>query len=209
MQSSKPIMEKRRRARINESLSQLKTLILDALKKDVSEQCIFLNEITNVMAFPRHKELNSLPAVCGSYPASTAFPQAGERPQDPGMWDMRMGSFRTRRQLTRGVSLSSLVSPAQSSRHSKLEKADILEMTVKHLRNLQRAQMTGEDRACVPSLRVSLSARADFFQTSARGCERHSATFYCLGSLRVPTVWVLFIATTPKLLLLRKWRERL
>ncbi|KAJ7324612.1 hypothetical protein JRQ81_017632 [Phrynocephalus forsythii] len=61
--SSKPIMEKRRRARINESLAQLKTLILDALKKD-------------------------------------------------------------------------------SSRHSKLEKADILEMTVKHLRNLQRAQMT-------------------------------------------------------------------
>ncbi|XP_061739892.1 hairy-related 6 [Nerophis ophidion] len=61
--SSKPIMEKRRRARINESLGHLKTLILDALKKD-------------------------------------------------------------------------------SSRHSKLEKADILEMTVKHLRNLQRAQMT-------------------------------------------------------------------
>ncbi|XP_061587182.1 transcription factor HES-1-like [Cololabis saira] len=61
--SSKPIMEKRRRARINESLSQLKTLILDALKKD-------------------------------------------------------------------------------NSRHSKLEKADILEMTVKHLRNLQRLQMS-------------------------------------------------------------------
>ncbi|XP_078266207.1 hairy-related 6 [Rhinoraja longicauda] len=61
--SSKPVMEKRRRARINESLGQLKTLILDALKKD-------------------------------------------------------------------------------SSRHSKLEKADILEMTVRHLRQLQRAQMT-------------------------------------------------------------------
>ncbi|XP_019637894.1 PREDICTED: transcription factor HES-1-like [Branchiostoma belcheri] len=60
--SSKPIMEKRRRARINDSLNQLKTLILDALKKD-------------------------------------------------------------------------------SSRHSKLEKADILEMTVKHLRNLQRQQI--------------------------------------------------------------------
>lgn len=71
------------------------------------------------------------------------------------MWDMRAGTFRTRRQLTRGVSLSSLVSSAQSSRHSKLEKADILEMTVKHLRNLQRAQMTGKDRACVP---LSLSA---------------------------------------------------
>ncbi|KAF6730726.1 Transcription factor HES-1-A [Oryzias melastigma] len=56
-------MEKRRRARINESLTQLKGLILDALKKD-------------------------------------------------------------------------------SCRHSKLEKADILEMTVKHLRSLQRLHMT-------------------------------------------------------------------
>lgn len=35
-QSSKPVMEKRRRARINESLAQLKTLILDAFRKDVS-----------------------------------------------------------------------------------------------------------------------------------------------------------------------------
>ena len=34
-------MEKRRRARINESLGQLKTLILDALKKDVSKNSIF------------------------------------------------------------------------------------------------------------------------------------------------------------------------
>lgn len=62
-QSSKPIMEKRRRARINESLAQLKTLILDAAGKD-------------------------------------------------------------------------------SSRHSKLEKADILEMTVTHLQNLRRLQVT-------------------------------------------------------------------
>ncbi|RVE61110.1 hypothetical protein OJAV_G00167360 [Oryzias javanicus] len=61
--SSKPIMEKRRRARINESLAQLKGLILDALKRD-------------------------------------------------------------------------------SCRHSKLEKADILEMTVKHLRSLQRLRVT-------------------------------------------------------------------
>ncbi|XP_072543210.1 transcription factor HES-1-like [Salminus brasiliensis] len=59
--SSKPIMEKRRRARINQSLVQLKALILHALHADVS-------------------------------------------------------------------------------RHSKLEKAEILEMTVKHLRSVQRAQ---------------------------------------------------------------------
>ena len=36
LQASKPIMEKRRRARINESLNELKTLILEAMKKDVS-----------------------------------------------------------------------------------------------------------------------------------------------------------------------------
>jgi hypothetical protein len=36
VQSNKPIMEKRRRARINNCLNELKTLILDAMKKDVS-----------------------------------------------------------------------------------------------------------------------------------------------------------------------------
>lgn len=35
-QASKPIMEKKRRARINESLNELKTLILEAMRKDVS-----------------------------------------------------------------------------------------------------------------------------------------------------------------------------
>ncbi|XP_029071684.1 transcription factor HES-4 isoform X1 [Monodon monoceros] len=34
--SSKPVMEKRRRARINESLAQLQSLLLDALRKEVS-----------------------------------------------------------------------------------------------------------------------------------------------------------------------------
>ncbi|XP_077414660.1 transcription factor HES-1-like [Vanacampus margaritifer] len=79
--SSKPIMEKRRRARINESLGHLKTLILDALRKD-------------------------------------------------------------------------------SSRHSKLEKADILEMTVKHLRNMQRFQMTASvttDPSVLGKYRVGFS----------------------------------------------------
>ncbi|KMQ97327.1 protein hairy-like protein [Lasius niger] len=60
--SNKPIMEKRRRARINSSLNDLKTLVLESMKKD----------------------------------------------------------------------------PA---RHSKLEKADILELTVKHLESLQRQQL--------------------------------------------------------------------
>ncbi|XP_076359331.1 protein deadpan-like [Tachypleus tridentatus] len=60
--ATKPIMEKRRRARINQCLGELKTLILDALNED-------------------------------------------------------------------------------PSRHSKLEKADILDMTVRHLQNIQRQQV--------------------------------------------------------------------
>ncbi|XP_013792054.1 transcription factor HES-4-A-like [Limulus polyphemus] len=60
--ATKPIMEKRRRARINQCLTELKTLILDALNED-------------------------------------------------------------------------------PSRHSKLEKADILDMTVRHLQNVQRQQI--------------------------------------------------------------------
>ncbi|XP_068633291.1 protein hairy [Battus philenor] len=65
--SNKPIMEKRRRARINNCLNELKSLILDAMKKD----------------------------------------------------------------------------PA---RHSKLEKADILEMTVKHLEGLRSEETASPDR---------------------------------------------------------------
>ncbi|KAL5013779.1 hypothetical protein ScPMuIL_008049 [Solemya velum] len=61
--SSKPIMEKRRRARINASLAELKSLLLEVIKKE-------------------------------------------------------------------------------GARHSKMEKADILEMTVKHLRQLQRQQFS-------------------------------------------------------------------
>lgn len=79
--SNKPIMEKRRRARINNCLNELKTLILDAMKKD----------------------------------------------------------------------------PA---RHSKLEKADILEMTVKHLQNLQRQQTVmsaAADPAVINKFRAGFS----------------------------------------------------
>ena len=46
LQSSKPLMEKRRRARINQSLNELKNLILEAMKKDVSKNvmCYLLNK---------------------------------------------------------------------------------------------------------------------------------------------------------------------
>ena len=38
LQTAKPLMEKKRRARINASLTELKTLLLDVLKKEVSHQ---------------------------------------------------------------------------------------------------------------------------------------------------------------------------
>uniref|UniRef100_A0A8I3PC06 Hes family bHLH transcription factor 4 n=3 Tax=Canis lupus TaxID=9612 RepID=A0A8I3PC06_CANLF len=95
--SSKPVMEKRRRARINESLAQLKTLILDAFRKDVS----------------RGREGRSRGG--GADPQVLALYWLASRPPPP--------------------------SP-QSSRHSKLEKADILEMTVRHLQSLRRVQVT-------------------------------------------------------------------
>lgn len=44
-QSNKPIMEKRRRARINNSLNDLKTLVLESMKKDVSIIIILLYHI--------------------------------------------------------------------------------------------------------------------------------------------------------------------
>uniref|UniRef100_A0A023GJK3 Putative transcription factor hes-1 ixodes scapularis transcription factor hes-1 n=1 Tax=Amblyomma triste TaxID=251400 RepID=A0A023GJK3_AMBTT len=83
--STKPIMEKRRRARINHSLTELKNLILDALKKD-------------------------------------------------------------------------------NARHSKLEKADILEMTVKHLQQLQRQQAA---RAIVSDNSVTDKFRAGYRECAA------------------------------------------
>ncbi|KAF2900459.1 hypothetical protein ILUMI_05729 [Ignelater luminosus] len=81
----KPIMEKRRRARINHCLNEIKTLILDAMKKDVSTI-------------------------------------------------LRINCKRATKSL--------IVKPVlQPARHSKLEKADILEMAVKHLQNVQRQQL--------------------------------------------------------------------
>lgn len=45
-------MEKRRRARINQSLNELKNLILEAMKKDVS-QTIIIKTVNNFFLFPQ------------------------------------------------------------------------------------------------------------------------------------------------------------
>ena len=41
--ASKPLMEKRRRERINKSLNELKTILLAAMRKDVSFLIFFFN----------------------------------------------------------------------------------------------------------------------------------------------------------------------
>nr|XP_033334358.1 protein hairy-like isoform X1 [Megalopta genalis] len=92
--SNKPIMEKRRRARINQCLDELKSLILEAMKKD---------------------------AETGGYKY--------------------------------GYKL-------KPTRHSKLEKADILEMTVKHLQAVQRQQLStaiATDPAVLTKFRTGFS----------------------------------------------------
>ncbi|KAM5127154.1 LOW QUALITY PROTEIN: transcription factor HES-4-like [Callospermophilus lateralis] len=76
-QSSKPIMEKPR-ARINQSLAQLKTLILDAVRKDSSrhskmEKADILEmtviHLQNLRRFQVTAALSSDPAVLGKYRA--------------------------------------------------------------------------------------------------------------------------------------------
>ena len=66
-------MEKRRRARINESLGQLKTLILDALKKDVS-----VHSHTLIAGSRSVTPANMICEVCASCPAELQTLQAGE-----------------------------------------------------------------------------------------------------------------------------------
>ncbi|OQV22528.1 hypothetical protein BV898_03702 [Hypsibius exemplaris] len=99
--ASKPIMEKRRRARINNSLTELKSLILDATRKDKSPTRNCLRRFE-----------------------------------------------RCTPDISQDVLTASHVTPTHTVTYrrpvrvnSKLEKADILEMTVKHLQTMQPQQM--------------------------------------------------------------------
>ncbi|XP_036163449.1 transcription factor HES-4 isoform X2 [Myotis myotis] len=150
--SSKPVMEKRRRARINESLAQLKTLLLDALRKEVSR------------GGARSRGRGAEPESGG--------PAGCSRPHRPR---------------------------PQSARHSKLEKADILEMTVRHLRSLRRgpaAAALGADPAvlskyragfseCLAEVHRFLAAREDIPADVRSRLVGHLAA--CLGQLGPPS----------------------
>nr|CAD7430225.1 unnamed protein product [Timema monikensis] len=115
-QSNKPIMEKRRRARINHCLNELKTLILDAMKKDTLGSAVPpLGGKVVPVNIPPHS--SSTRGDLSQYPVPS--------------FEMTSSPARRQNKMT--------CTPA---RHSKLEKADILEMTVKHLQTVQRQQLT-------------------------------------------------------------------
>ncbi|KAK1120987.1 hypothetical protein K0M31_010772 [Melipona bicolor] len=105
--SNKPIMEKRRRARINQCLDELKSLILEAMKKDANYEII-------------------CPALATEVVGGLLLRQQVESSQLRGRY--------------RGV--TDFLDERSPTRHSKLEKADILEMTVKHLQAVQRQQLS-------------------------------------------------------------------
>ena len=106
-------MEKRRRARINNCLNDLKTLILDAMKKDVS-----------ILIFNQYQISKT---KCLKFQVKISFHYSRIKICFLTTWLMSNKNFGF-------VYL-------QPARHSKLEKADILEMTVKHLETLQRQQV--------------------------------------------------------------------
>ena len=64
--TSKPLMEKRRRERINKSLSELKNILLEALKRDQSS-CSKL-EKADILEMTV-KYLNQTKMMTGSYPS--------------------------------------------------------------------------------------------------------------------------------------------
>lgn len=73
-------MEKRRRARINESLGQLKTLILDALKKDVSTHLSprLLIDLQNPLCQTSRKRVRNPNDVFLSFPSELQALKTGE-----------------------------------------------------------------------------------------------------------------------------------
>ena len=107
-QAKKPMMEKMRRARINDSLNELKTLVLQLLNKDVSiwKYCVFFPSVASEL---RHLVYLVLLLCVRPFLGTVS-------------WDMEL--------------IWNLI--FQASRYSKMEKADILEMTVGYMRAMQR-----------------------------------------------------------------------
>ncbi|OWR50914.1 putative transcription factor hes-1 [Danaus plexippus plexippus] len=118
--TNKPIMEKKRRARINNCLNELKDLLMDAMDKDCSEdddsQSGFNSEPTQVLSKAELRKTNK-----------------------PIMEKKRRARINNCLNELKDLLMDAM--DKDPARHSKLEKADILELTVKHLQTLQRQQL--------------------------------------------------------------------
>lgn len=133
-------MEKRRRARINNCLNELKALILDATKKDVSfTHHAAVGDMTIphrllLIGSPTHFAPNRIRLIADDQKSD----QSTRSQQQQQIWAQSQIWGAHRVTLTESHFGHSIFLP--QPRHSKFEKADILEKTVKHLQDLQRQQ---------------------------------------------------------------------
>lgn len=122
-------MEKKRRARINHCLNELKTLILEAMKKDVSIS-MYLKDLQDRIVQKLCENVFNIHEMSDCF---RSFPSI------------------------------------QPARHTKLEKADILEMTVKYLQNLQRNQTN----LTIPNDAITLHRFKDGFSDCTNEVSRY------------------------------------
>nr|CAD7264047.1 unnamed protein product [Timema shepardi] len=113
--ANKPLMEKRRRARINQSLAVLKTLILDSARLEVSGR--LASSVTSSIG---HGMLLEEDIKRKSDERERKGVTENERVKKRGIENIA----REKGWYSTGM---------QNTKHSKLEKADILELTVRYL----------------------------------------------------------------------------
>lgn len=154
-------MEKRRRARINQSLNELKNLILEAMKKDVSQNMALYDSDIGI-GFPITKKetkivdhllLKCLWPRAFDYkvqhdtfkPFQVTFVTKANGPGLGVVCYMVYLRHRVLFNVFKTIKNTKSLNPFfQTSCYSKLEKADILEMTVRYLRSVRNQNMTGK-----------------------------------------------------------------
>nr|CAD7195202.1 unnamed protein product [Timema douglasi] len=117
--ANKPLMEKRRRARINQSLAVLKTLILDSARLEVSGR--LASFVTSSIGIGKAELEEVNPHLRGGRVENHLGKTTPSSPDRDSNLDLPVLSSRAQHDKR------------QNTKHSKLEKADILELTVRYL----------------------------------------------------------------------------
>jgi len=147
--ATKPIMEKRRRARINACLNELKSLILEATNRDPSrhtklEKADILEMTVRYLQSIQRQKVASAIAT------------------DPSVMNkFRAGFAECAKEVTNFLE----VAKREPSPHVTIDKVDVLERTVRHLENYQRQQLA---TSMVPHFTVMYKFPADFSPETAQ-----------------------------------------